>query len=117
MEWKIHDPNWNRKKGRWFGIYGSNYYMSGEKSVDRVMLDYPETAEHFYYLHSTGCMNTDIIFASYSAEEIRKFVQQMSWTERNKVRNLYVRDVPNKDIIEGKRFVEMFMREGEETNV
>lgn len=111
MKWKIHAPNWNREnqKIKWRLIYGSNYYMSGGENVKRVPFDYPETADHFYCLYKTG-YNLDIIFASYSVKEIRRFIKQMSWTKENKKRYLYIYDAPRNKHIKGEEFVKRFIR-------
>ena len=107
--WVVHAPLWHTLPSsvKWYGIYGSMYYIDG--TVERVMFDYPETAKHFYYLRCTSCYNYDIYFATYSVTEMREFIRNMSWTDRNKKWGLYVEDAVTKKEYKGDEFVKKFM--------
>ena len=112
MKWKIHAPHWDREnqKIKWRGIYGDSHYMTGDISADRIMLAYPETADHFYYLWKNG-FNRDIIFATYSVKEMRRFIKQIQAKPYVKKYGLYVYDAPRKKYIEGDEFIKRFIRE------
>ena len=87
-------------------IYGSGFYL-GER-IERVMFDYPNTADHFYYLWHDG-YQLDIIFASYKIDEIRRFIKSLNFTDFNKRTKLYVVDAVTKEHFVGKDFEDIFI--------
>lgn len=98
--WVIENPEWQsqsykNRSLRWFGIYGSNYFLKYRNSYrntdeDRYFFKCLETAEHFYILYWTS-VNNDIIFGSYLLSEVERFISKLSWGNKDRV--LYVRDV------------------------
>ena len=81
--WKVHKPEWENypkwictKKHYWSGIYGNAFFISGkDRIVDRIMFDYPNIAEHFYFLYWETMMRPDIIFGSYDLDEVKRFIE------------------------------------------
>lgn len=106
--WVIHAPLWHNLPSnvKWYGVYGSMFYIN--RTVDRVMFDYPETANHFYYLYA-HTYQTEIIFASYSIAEVKCFIENMKWTQQNKEKDLYVYDAPTETTYKGKEFIKKFI--------
>lgn len=76
--WYIHDPKWEElrrnPKVRWKGMFISQHRFSG--SSDRLMASYPDTAEHFYYVWQYYALCGDCIFASYSRDEVIRFIKE-----------------------------------------
>ena len=111
--WVVHAPLWHTLSPnvKWYGVYGSMFYI--DRTVKRVMFDYPETAKHFYYLYSTSYFSLidDIYFATYSVIEMREFIKNIGWTDENKKHGLYVEDAVTKKKYKGDEFVKKFMSE------
>lgn len=109
--WVVHAPLWRTLPNsvKWHSLCGTMLYLNG--SVERVRFDYPETAEHFYYLRENHSpfYYSDIFFASYSIEEMRAFIKNMPWLYAYKQIGLYVYDAPTKTVYKGKDFIENFM--------
>lgn len=109
-EWVVHAPLWRflPSSTKWYGIFGSAFYVTGKG--ERIMFSYPETAEHFYFLKENHIWSfSDILFATYSIEEMRAFIKHLTWTEDNKKRLIYVYDAPTKTIYRGEDFVKTFI--------
>lgn len=76
--WKVHKPEWENyshqictEEHHWTGLYGSSFFLNDTE--DRIMFDYPNIAEHFYYLYwDTG---NDAVFGSYDLEEVKRFIE------------------------------------------
>lgn len=84
--WKIENPEWRNyskqiftPEHRWYGMYGTSFWLSNKQICDRYMFGYPNIAEHFYYLWLDDFILDDIIFASYDLEEVKKFISQLGW--------------------------------------
>lgn len=113
FEYEIENPEWKNyskymctEDHYWTGIYGSGYYLG--KGIERVFFEYPNTAEHFYYLWNTG-IKTDVIFASYKISEIIRFIKNLGFSDFNKRTKLYVVDAVTKEHFVGKDFENIFM--------
>lgn len=111
--WEIENPAWRdyskticTKDHFWRGIYGSGFYLGEE--IERVMFDYPNTADHFYYLWYSG-YQLDIIFASYKIDEIKRFIKSLNFTDFNKRTKLYVVDAVTKEHFVGREFEDIFI--------
>ena len=83
--WEIENPAWRdyskticTKDHFWRGIYGSGFYLG--KGIERVMFDYPNIADHFYYLWYNE-YRLDIIFASYKIDEIKNEIEDIKRNE------------------------------------
>lgn len=95
--WKVENPEWQdyskqicTKEHCWYGVYGTAFWMSKGLTVDRIMLSYPNIAEHFYYLWMDS-YTRDIIFGTYDIEELKKFIGQLGWKSYY---SLYISDKP-----------------------
>lgn len=105
-DWKIHNPAWETNmKTKWYLIYGSAYYVAG--SGERWAITYPEIAEHFYFLY-WHAYRWDIIFASYSKKEIRRFIKEKLGGFVRPEHWLYVEDVVRKKKYKGDDFLREF---------
>ena len=104
--WKIHDPAWKTDmKTKWYLIYGSAYYVS--ESGGRWAITYPEIAEHFYFLY-WYTYRWDIIFASYSKKEMRRFIKEKLGKFVRPENCLYVKDTVRKKKYKGDDFLKEF---------
>ena len=107
--WKVYDEAWTNldKNTKWYLIYGSNYYINGK--ANRIEFTFPEVAEHYYLLHIDFTSNRDIIFGTYDIEEMKKFINNLKFTDENKRRALFVDDCITKTIYKGETFVNTFL--------
>lgn len=89
--WKVHKPEWNSyskhictKEHRWIGVFANSFYINNK--VDKILIDYPNIADHFYYLYNYNGCHADVIFGSYDLDEVKRFI------EYHKIKNCYIYD-------------------------
>ena len=69
-------------------MYISKWYYDG--TVNRIMADYPNIAEHFYYVFC----DQEYVFASYDLKEVKKFIKKIFPRQRENTSKIFffVRD-------------------------
>jgi hypothetical protein len=105
-DWEIHNPAWKTDmKTKRYLIYGSAFFVAG--SAERWAITYPVTAKHFYFLFWYAD-RWDIIFASYSKKEMRRFIKEKLGKFVRPENFLYVKDVVKKKDYKGDDFLKEF---------
>lgn len=77
--WEIENPAWKDARCKWSGFFISNHFLQIGKEP-RYFVKWPVLCEHFYTVR-WAIIGYDAIFASYSLNEIRKFIKALGYDE------------------------------------
>lgn len=73
-EWKDYARNILTEDHYWVGLYINRFYI--DETCDRLGVEYPNIADHFYYFWMLRCLGRDCYFASYDKDEMKRFIKE-----------------------------------------